>query len=157
MKNIKLCWPRKYKTIGKNNKIIIKHSDGTQIVLGKHHKVNGLNIEISGDNNTIYLTDKTSFYGSKIIVVANEAVLNFEESPEIHNLSIFVRIFHFISNPVGFYRYFVERIFQHFSRFPPFRPLFRAASVLSKTCNGPTPSPNCLLSFHSSCLYPRPC
>lgn len=91
MQNIKQCWLRKYKIIGNNNKIIIKQSDGVQIVLGKHKKISGLDIEINGNNNTVCLTDKTIFKGSKIVIVADDAVLNFEESPEINNLSVFIR------------------------------------------------------------------
>ena len=91
MKNIIRTLFKKYKVIGKNNRIIIKngHKD---IVLTKYKKISGLDIEIKGSNNTVILTPETIFKSSKIIIEADNANLSFGLSPEINNLSVFVRL-----------------------------------------------------------------
>ena len=91
MKNIHQTLFKKYTIIGKNNRIIIK--DGKKdIVLTKYKRISGLDIEINGSNNTIILTPETLFKSSKIIIEANNANLTFGTSPEINNLSVFVRL-----------------------------------------------------------------
>lgn len=91
MKNIIRTLFKKYKIVGKNNRIIIKngHKD---IVLTKYKKISGLDIEIKGSNNTVILTPETIFKSSKIIIEADNANLSFGLSPEINNLSVFVRL-----------------------------------------------------------------
>ena len=91
MKNIIRTFFKKYKVVGKNNRIIIK-TDNKDIVLTKYKKVAGLDIEIIGSNNTITLTPETTFKSSKIIIDANNANISFGTSPEINNLSVFVRL-----------------------------------------------------------------
>lgn len=91
MKNIARTFFKRYKIIGKNNQIIVK-TDDKDTVLTKYKKVSGLNIEIKGSNNTITLTPKTIFKSSKIIIEADNANLSFGTSPEINNLSVFVRL-----------------------------------------------------------------
>ena len=91
MKNIHQTLFKKYTIIGKNNRIIIK--DGKKdIVLTKYKRISGLDIEINGSDNTITLTPETLFKSSKIIIEANNANLTFGTSPEINNLSVFVRL-----------------------------------------------------------------
>lgn len=91
MKNIIRTFFKKYKVVGKNNRIIIK-TDNKDIVLTKYKKFAGLDIEIMGSNNTITLTPETTFKSSKIIIEANNANISFGTSPEINNLSVFVRL-----------------------------------------------------------------
>lgn len=91
MKNIIRTLFKKYKVIGKNNRIIIK-TDNKDIVLTKYKKISGLDIEINGSNNTVTLTPETIFKSSKIIIEADNANLSFGLSPEINNLSVFVRL-----------------------------------------------------------------
>lgn len=91
MKNIIRTFFKKYKVVGKNNRIIIK-TDNKDIVLTKYKKFAGLDIEIMGSNNTITLTPETIFKSSKIIIDANNANISFGTSPEINNLSVFVRL-----------------------------------------------------------------
>ena len=91
MQNIRHTLFKKYKIVGKNNCIIIK--DGKKdVVLTKYKRISGLDIEINGSNNTIILTPETLFKSSKIIIEANNANLSFGTSPEINNLSVFVRL-----------------------------------------------------------------
>lgn len=91
MQNIRQTLFKKYKIVGKNNRIIIK--DGKKdVVLKKHKRISGLDIEIHGSNNTITLTPETIFKSSKIIIEADNANLSFGTSPEINNLSVFVRL-----------------------------------------------------------------
>lgn len=91
MKNIIRTFFKKYKIVGKNNRLIIK-TDNKDIVLTKYKKIPGLDIEIKGSNNTITLTPETIFKSSKIIIEADNANLSFGTSPEINNLSVFVRL-----------------------------------------------------------------
>ncbi len=91
MKNIHRTLFKKYTIIGKNNRIIIKDSK-KEVVLTKYKRISGLDIEINGSNNTIILTAETLFKSSKIIIEANNANLTFGTSPEINNLSVFVRL-----------------------------------------------------------------
>ena len=91
MQNIRHTLCKKYKIVGKNNRIIIK--DGKKdVVLTKYKRISGLDIEINGSDNTITLTPETLFKSSKIIIEANNANLTFGTSPEINNLSVFVRL-----------------------------------------------------------------
>ena len=91
MQNIRKTLFQKYKIVGKNNRIIIK--DGKKdVVLTKYKRISGLDIEINGSDNTITLTPETLFKSSKIIIEANNANLTFGTSPEINNLSVFVRL-----------------------------------------------------------------
>jgi len=91
MQNIRKTLFQKYKIVGKNNRIIIK--DGKKNVsLTKYKRISGLDIEINGSDNTITLTPETLFKSSKIIIEANNANLTFGTSPEINNLSVFVRL-----------------------------------------------------------------
>ncbi len=76
----------RYKVSGRDNKIIVNGR-----CLSKFEKITGVDIEIQGHNNTIVVTDKTNFHGSKIVIVADDASINFATSPEINNLSVFVR------------------------------------------------------------------
>jgi len=91
MKNIIRTLFKKYKIVGKNNRIIIKNGQ-KDIVLTKYKKISGLDIEIKGSNNTVILTPETIFKSSKIIIEADNANLSFGLSPEINNLSVFVRL-----------------------------------------------------------------
>lgn len=91
MKNIIRTLFKKYKIVGKNNRIIIQ-TDDKYIVLTKYKKISGLDIEIKGSNNTITFTPETIFKSSKIIIEADNANLSFGLSPEINNLSVFVRL-----------------------------------------------------------------
>lgn len=91
MKNIMRTFFKKYKIVGKNNRIIIKN-DHKDIVLTKYKKISGLDIEIKGSNNTVILTPETIFKSSKIIIEADNADLSFGTSPEINRLSVFVRL-----------------------------------------------------------------
>lgn len=55
MQHIRHTLFKKYKIVGKNNRIIIK--DGKKdVVLKKYKRISGLDIEIHGSNNTITLT-----------------------------------------------------------------------------------------------------
>lgn len=91
MQHIRHTLFKKYKIVGKNNRIIIK--DGKKdVVLKKYKRISGLDIEIHGSNNTITLTPETIFKSSKIIIEADNANLSFGTSPEINNLSVFVRL-----------------------------------------------------------------
>lgn len=74
----------------KNNQIIIRTANGMR-QLSKYNKISGLDISITGTGNKIIVSEKTVFKGSKIIIEANNAVLEFNESPDINNLSVFVR------------------------------------------------------------------
>ncbi len=80
---------KKYKR-APNNQIIIRTALGDHL-LSKYYKISGLDISIKGSGNKIIISDKACFTGSKIIIDANNAVLEFDESPDITNLSVFVR------------------------------------------------------------------
>lgn len=87
--NVKLSILKKYKR-DPNNQIIIRAVSGDRF-LPRYYKISGLDISIKGTGNKIIISDKARFTGSKIIIDANSAVLEFAESPDITNLSVFVR------------------------------------------------------------------
>lgn len=87
--DVKLSIFRKYKR-APSNQIIIRTVSGDR-VLSRYYKIFGLDISIKGTGNKIIISDKACFTRSKIIIDANNAVLEFDESPDITNLSVFVR------------------------------------------------------------------
>lgn len=87
--NTNFSFFKKYKR-DPNNQIIIRTALGDR-VLSKYYKIPGLDISIKGAGNKIIISDKAHFRRSKIIIDASNAVLEFAESPDITNLSVFVR------------------------------------------------------------------
>lgn len=80
---------KKYKCDA-NNQIFV-HTAGGDKSLPTYRKIVGLDISIKGTGNKIIISDKARFTGSKIIIDADDAVLEFADSPDITNLSVFVR------------------------------------------------------------------
>lgn len=86
----KLCIFNRYKIIGTNNHIIINYGNFNKEI-GRNSRIEGLDISIIGSGNTITITDRTVFRKSKIIIEADNSNLDFDESPDIKDLSVFVR------------------------------------------------------------------
>lgn len=87
--NTNFCLFKKYKR-DQNNQIVIHTADGDK-TLSRYRKISGLDISIKGTGNKIIVSDKAHFNSSKIIIDADNAVLEFADSPDIINLSVFVR------------------------------------------------------------------
>ena len=76
-----------YSFVGKNNKLLIQNGKTTKPFVGK---INGLNISIVGNNNTIIIDKKTlgSFSNSWIELSSSNSIIKIEETDSLKNLNI---------------------------------------------------------------------